>query len=133
MEDAAGGDRVSVTYTASASHLVKADAANALLILAGGSVTRTVKYLARKRRESGYSVTVTADDYGLTYTTPAKSTALPWSVWHKADRRFGIWIIRLAAQPTVAITIPTNVLDQDQTVLLTRMLAGHGLLRNSKG
>ena len=98
------------------------------LAVTAGFAARPLRRLKAAGRLTEYPVTLAADDYGLTYTTPAETVAIPWNVWSKAAKRCGIWNIRLAAQPSTKIMFPASALDADQAAALTRVLAEHDLL-----
>jgi hypothetical protein len=104
----------------------------ATLAIAGCFATRPLRKLKAAGRLTAYPVTVAADDYGLTYTTPAKTVTLPWNVWGKATKRYGIWNIRLAAQPTAKVMFPASALDADQAATLTHVLTEHGILTKAR-
>jgi hypothetical protein len=89
------------------------------------------------RQISGQAVVsplmVTVDGAGLTYGIPGDSVTLPWGVWGKASRRFGIWTVRLAAQGTAKISIPVAALGAEQDAALQAMFAERGLIKPSRG
>ena len=96
-------------------------------------IAATVFGRFRKLRAAGRfeptAITVVLDDEGITYSTPAKTTALPWNIWYRAYRRFGIWHIKLAAAPQQGIAIPDSSLEPEQRDRLRGLLAERGLLR----
>jgi hypothetical protein len=67
--------------------------------------------------------TVVADSEGLTYTTPSRTTTLPWRVWAKPRCRFDTWVIPLSAAPHRVVLVPRWLLRPEDDAALAVLLA----------
>lgn len=88
----------------------------------------------RRLRASGFlrpaPVTVAFDADGVTYAVSGKIARLPWRQWRRAYRRFGMWHLKLAAEPTRGLAFPDSALEPEQRARLVDLLEDQYLLRH---
>jgi hypothetical protein len=85
----------------------------------------------RQLKEAGlleaFPVSIVMDAEGITYGSPADTVVVPWEKWRKAYRRYGVWHVKLAAQPLWGVAFPVGALNAEEAAGMRQFLLDHGL------